>query len=131
MARQILIVEDEIFVAMELEYLLTKNGFDVVGIAPDSSTALTYAGDSVDIAFVDLNLRDGPTGPEIGRTLSKNGTAVIFTTANPALLGDGVEGTLGVLSKPWTEACIKAALDFAMRPYEVPAPRELYVFSNV
>jgi DNA-binding response OmpR family regulator len=130
MAQQILIVEDEIFVAMELEYLLTKQGFDVVGIAPDSSTALSYAEEGVDIAFVDLNLRDGQTGPEIGRTLGKAGTAVIFTTANPALLGDGVEGTLGVLSKPWTEACIKAALEFALRPFEVKAPRELYVFAN-
>ena len=57
-----------------------------------------------DIALVDLNLRDGPSGIGIGKILAQtHGVTVIFMTANPSQLGDGVSGTVGVLPKPATE----------------------------
>ena len=112
----ILIVEDEMLVALEMEAILEDHGCRVLGIAADLEEALVYTGEPIDLAMVDLNLRDGQTGPEIGQRLAtQNNTSVLFVTANPRLLGDGISGTLGVLTKPTDEASLIAAVNFALQ----------------
>lgn len=115
MAR-ILIVEDEMLVAMELEAILEDLGHESAGIAADLKGAMALGeGCNIDLALVDLNLRDGQTGPEIGRRLCDGcGVTVLFVTANPALLGDGIAGTIGVISKPTHVGCVEAAVDYAL-----------------
>ena len=99
MSSKILVVEDEILVAMEFENLLHDLGHQSVGIASDSRRAMELAGDA-EVAFVDLNLVDGATGVELGRALAGRGVTVVYMTANPEQLGRGVAGTIGVISKP-------------------------------
>lgn len=112
---KILIVEDEMLVACEVEAVLEDLGHQVVGIAPDLSTAMTLAEQPIDLALVDLNLRDGLTGPEIGRRLcQQGGVAVLFVTANPRILGDGIAGAIGVLTKPADETAVRAAVDYTL-----------------
>ena len=114
--KRILIVEDEFIVALNLRQIMSNMGFDVIGIAPDAATADRLAQSKPDIALVDLNLRDGPTGPQIGAKLSEeHGTSVLFLTANAAQLGDGIKGTIGVLSKPVDEDSIESVLDFLVK----------------
>lgn len=115
MTKRILIVEDEMLVAIELEAILEDLGHDCAGIAPDVETANEHFSAPLDLALVDLNLRDGLTGPQIGETLSQRGVPVIFITANPAQLGDGIAGTIGVITKPTDESTVKAALDYVFR----------------
>ena len=113
MSCRVLIVEDEILVAIDIEAAIEDAGFEVVGIAADSTTALAKAPDA-EIAFVDLNLRDGLTGIDIGRRLAEEvGVTVIYMTANPTLLGDGISGTIGVLTKPCDHSVMHQALEFA------------------
>jgi len=110
--RRALIVEDEILVALDIEDALNRLGIEVVGIAADSKAALAMA-EGVDFALVDINLRDGQTGPTIGRLLARDfGVSVIFVTANPAVLGEGVEGTMGVVTKPVSSASISATVSY-------------------
>ncbi len=112
----VLIVEDEMLVATDLEASLEELGYRPVGIAPDMSKALELAELRPDVALVDCNLRDGLTGPQIGRLLGcAYGTTVVFLTANPRLLEDGVEGTLGVVSKPCGYDSVARVVDFAVR----------------
>lgn len=116
MTDSILIVEDEMLVALEMENILEERGYEVVGIASDLEGALAYTHRKVDLALVDLNLRDGLTGPEIGRRLANEHRAtVLFVTANPRLLGDGIAGTVGVLTKPTDESSLTSAVAFALR----------------
>lgn len=124
MSHNILIVEDEALVAWNMKDILEHAGFMCVDIAPDLPTAEQYFESAIDLALVDLNLRDGLTGPEIGARLSSKGTRVIFITANPAQIGDGVAGTIGVLTKPTDDATLLAAVNFALRnsPAEPLAP---------
>lgn len=133
MTSSILIVEDEILVALEMECILTDRGYQVVGIAADLEGALAIADRPIDLALVDLNLRDGLTGPEIGKRLANEHNAkVLFVTANPRLLGDGIAGTVGVLTKPTDEASLTAAVAFALarsRGEHVPAPDALRCFN--
>ena len=114
MTPKILIVEDEMLVALELESILSDSGFQPVGIAPDLTTAEEFFGETIDLALVDLNLRDGLTGPQIGKLLSDKGVTVLFLTANPRILGDGIAGTIGVLTKPTDPETVKCAVNYAL-----------------
>ena len=112
MSATALIVEDEIFVALDLERILTDAGYRVAAIAADSDGALEAARDC-QFALVDVNLRDGATGPGLATTLTRDyGLKVIFVTANPAQIGDG-KGALGYIRKPFSESAILAAAALA------------------
>jgi two-component system, response regulator PdtaR len=128
MSANILIVEDEFLIACEMQSILEDNGFACVGIASDLPAAAQYFDERLDLAFVDLNLRDGLTGPEIGKQLSRSGVPVIFITANPALLGSGVAGTIGVLTKPTDEDDLLAAVRYAVNRRDADPPPRLQLF---
>lgn len=113
MSCKVLVVEDEIFVAIEIESVLQELGHVPVGIAADSRRAMELASEA-ELAFVDLNLVDGPTGMDLGRHLAHRGVTVLYMTANPAQLGDGVPGTIGVLPKPVNERELRSAVEFAV-----------------
>ena len=113
MSSKILVVEDEIFIAMAFEDLLYDLGHEPIGIAPDSRRAMALASQA-ELAFVDLNLADGPTGVEVGRALAARGVTVIYMTANPEQLGEGVPGTIGVISKPADNNELRQAVDYAI-----------------
>ncbi|MBY0519652.1 MAG: response regulator [Sphingomonas sp.] len=109
---KVLIVEDEIFAALHLEDAVKEMGYHVVGIAPDMPSAMALAEERPDIAFVDLNLRDGLTGPQIARSLADRfGTKVLILTANPREAGEPFDGLLGVLTKPWVAPDLSRYLD--------------------
>jgi two-component system, response regulator PdtaR len=123
MSARIMIVEDEALVALELEAILEDLGYDPVGIAADSSSALRLIAKQPDLALVDLNLRDGPTGPQVGEALArKHGVKVLFMTANPRMLGDGIAGTVGVLTKPCDAQTVEAAVAYVLRRTVTPPP---------
>ena len=135
MSCKILVVEDEILVAMEFENLLHDLGHQPVGIAADSRRARELAGDA-EVAFVDLNLIDGPTGVELGRALAGRGVTVVYMTANPEQLGQGVAGTIGVIAKPADNAELRQAVDYAIavrRSAETTKrpPRRLKLFGEL
>lgn len=107
-----LIVEDEIFVALDLERILTDAGYKVAAIAADKSAALAAA-PQCSIALVDINLRDGPTGPALAAALASDyGIRVVFVTANPAQIGENPVA-LGYVRKPFTAESILAAAGLA------------------
>lgn len=109
----ILIVEDEILVALDIERVLADAGYHVAAIAADRAEALA-AGDGAAIAFVDLNLRDGPTGPGIAVELARSyGTKVIYVTANPAQIEPRAETAIAYIRKPFTDAAILSAVALA------------------
>lgn len=112
MSKTALIVEDEIFVALDLERILTDAGYHVKAIAADRPGAIEAA-DDCHFALVDVNLRDGATGPALAATLARDyGVKVIFVTANPAQIGIA-PGALGYIRKPFSEAAILAAAAMA------------------
>ena len=114
MTPKILIVEDEILVAMALKSILLDSGCEAVGIASDLTTVEEYLSEPIDLALVDLNLRDGPTGPQIGKLLCDKGVTVLFMTANPRMLGDGIAITIGVLTKPTDPETVRCAVNYAL-----------------
>ncbi|MGZ9202331.1 MAG: response regulator [Caulobacteraceae bacterium] len=124
---RVLIVEDEILVAMDLEQIVEAQGCEVVGIASDSESAFELARCGVDLALVDVNLRDGETGGVIGAKLAQAGVSVVFTTANPKLVHGQVPDAVGVLGKPCSDNAVKATLAFLSGMMASPPP-ELTLF---
>lgn len=115
MSQRILIVEDEVLIALDLAAALEDMGHEVVATTGDSRDALAWARDGIDIALVDLNLRDGPTGPALGEALARDwGATVIYLTANPRQVSACGPGPVGVLSKPYTDLALAQALRFAV-----------------
>lgn len=112
--KKILIVEDEIFVALDMQAMVEDLGFEVVGIAAERAEAQALA--DCDIALVDVNLRDGPTGPEIGRWLARtHDVRVIYTTANPSQVPNESEAGVGVIGKPASTSTLRRVLELVAR----------------
>ena len=133
MNEKVLIVEDELLIALDLEDMVESNGLEVAGIANSMAHALAAA-PYADIALVDVNLLDGATGPAIGRMLAEDyGIAVIFMTANPEAVSQGVRGTLGVVRKPVAPWVVAQTLKYAIsrRLGQLAAvPNDMQVFSS-
>ncbi len=117
----VLIVEDEIFVALDVERVLEDAGFTVVGVAADRSEAMRCV-DGAKLAFVDVNLRDGATGPGIACELSDDHhTQVVYLTANPSQIDPVAGRAIGVLRKPFAEASLIEVANAAAEG-RAPAP---------
>jgi CheY-like chemotaxis protein len=112
MPYRILVVEDQLLIALHIEEAVLALGHEVAGIAANRADALGFE-NLCDIAFVDVQLQDGPTGPDVGRALAASGVTVIFMTANPEALASGVPGTLGVISKPLFDLELISAIQYA------------------
>jgi CheY-like chemotaxis protein len=112
---RILIVEDEILIALELESLLQDEGHEVVGIAASFEDAVALSeSQRPDLAFVDIHLIDGPTGINVGRRLSGSGIAVLFMTANAKRIPEDCAGAKGVIGKPYSERGVRQALAYIL-----------------
>lgn len=117
---RILIVEDELLIALELECLLQDAGHDVVGIAACSAEALDLSAKlAPDLAFVDIHLADGPTGVDVSRHLAnEHDVTVLFMTANAKRIPEDFAGARGVIAKPYTDRGVKEALAYVTAEQE-------------
>ncbi len=131
MSFNVLIVEDQPLVALNLQDTVEELGHNAVGIASNMYQALLLAKD-VDMALVDVNLEDGPTGPIVGRTLVEADVTVLFMTSDPGLLRGGVPGALGVIQKPVPDLELIGAIQYAADRHagrnDIPPPRGLLQF---
>lgn len=120
-------------VALDLQHMLEELGYRVVGIAPDHRSAQACAqAHPIDLALVDINLRDGATGPDIAAELAeKHGVLIIFVTGNIGM-APRVSGALGAMGKPITPKSLAAAIAYASAVRDgsgaVEAPAELQAF---
>ncbi len=109
---RLLLVEDEPFIALDLQLLSASAGHEVVGIADSLATALQLAASQApDAALVDINLRDGFSGVQVSRALTgQSGVRVGFVTGNAEQLPRDFAGAVAVLEKPFTEAGVAELL---------------------
>ncbi len=130
----VLIVEDDVLTAMDVEGVVDAQGHTVVGIAPDSRRAIEMS-HGAELALVDLDLRDGATGKDVGRRLADAGIVVVYMTADPGQLDGGVPGTLGVLPKPVNHNELRQVLSYAVAQHAhddgVAPPLRMQLFGGL
>jgi CheY-like chemotaxis protein len=78
---RVLVVEDDFFLAADIEDALTRAGAEVVGPLPDLRSALAEAGQAeLDLAVLDINLRNEMVYP-VADLLAERGVPFLFATA--------------------------------------------------
>jgi DNA-binding response OmpR family regulator len=108
---RLLLVEDEPFIALDLQILSEAAGHEVVGVADSLEAALTIAGEMrPDAALVDINLRDGFSGVRVSKALSGSDVAVGFVTGNAEQIPKDFAGAVAVLEKPFSDAGVAELL---------------------
>ena len=92
-ARSVLVVEDDRLLASLLSTLLESNGF-IVHVAHDVEQAVsTLRTIDPDVAVLDVNLGDGPSGIQLGQMMAMKypGVGIVFLTQYPDLKAAGID----------------------------------------
>ncbi len=91
LGRTVLLVEDEMMIAWDMEQTLTAAGMRVLGPAASVDSALDLIkGQRPDAAILDLNLRGELVTP-VARRLRELGVPFVLSTAYNHLRGDDAE----------------------------------------
>jgi CheY-like chemotaxis protein len=119
----VLLVEDEMLIALDLERMLRELGHNVVGIARTHTEAVAAAKEHrPGLVLVDIRLADGSSGIDAANEIQAMGRVpMVFVTAYPELLltGQRPEPTF-LLAKPFQvddlRVVVSQALFFEPRP---------------
>ena len=111
--RRILVVEDEPFIAMGLEQLLPRLGYEVVSVASHLRDALTKVeAGGFDLVILDVNLA-GELSYRVADVLLAKGVPFIFCTAY-ADVAFGRYVHVPVLQKPFDKKALSRAIEVAL-----------------
>lgn len=115
---RVLIVEDEPTLAMDLEFMLSNLGYEVVGLAGRIESATRLAHDiACDAAILDLNL-GGESAETVADILVARGIPFIFATGYGDRNLDQRFASVRVVEKPYDQRMIEAALSAVLRKAE-------------
>src|SRR4051812_47084600 len=108
--RRILVVEDEVMIAMLMEDMLTDLGYEVVGPAMrlEDGLALATTAD-LDMAVLDVNL-NGRRSTPIAEVLTSRGVPFVFATGYGSAGVDESHGARHVLKKPFSPDDLDVAI---------------------
>ena len=115
---KVMVIEDEMIIAMDLKGIVQAMGHEVTGVARTHAQSVELAGRKrPDLILADIQLADGSSGIEaVNELLGELGEIpVIFITAFPErlLTGDRPEPAF-LISKPYSEEQVRSAVSQAM-----------------
>ena len=115
---KVMVIEDEMIIAMDLKGIVQAMGHSVTGVARTHSAAIELAGaQRPDLILADIQLADGSSGVDaVNQLLAEMGDIpVIFITAFPErlLTGERPEPAF-LISKPYSEEQVRSAVSQAM-----------------
>lgn len=83
-ARRVLVVEDEVILALDFTEIIEDHGYSVVGPCSRLKHAERVAKEgNIDAALLDVNLGSGKTSEGIARILRERNIPIAFVTAEP------------------------------------------------
>lgn len=117
--RKVLIVEDNLVLAMEIELALIASGYEVIGVAESAAQAFELAReDKPDLAIMDIRLPGDMDGLDTAASLFEHfGTRSIFASAHSVAemrTRAGSAAAAGWLVKPYTMADLVGAVHTAL-----------------
>lgn len=116
---RVLVIEDDLLVAAQIETTLTEAGFDVIGVAPTGEEAIELAAEEPpDLAVVDIRLAGDKDGVDTALELFRShGTRCIFASAHSDHEGRrraAHAAPLGWLQKPYSMASLTQMVSAAV-----------------
>jgi DNA-directed RNA polymerase specialized sigma24 family protein len=126
-ATDVLIIEDETFIAMDLETLVESLGHRTVGVARTHAEAVALAKSKrLGLILADIKLADGSSGLDaVNELIQSFEVPVIFVTAYPErfLTGERPEPAF-LIAKPFQPATVSAVISQALFFERKARPRE-------
>ncbi len=114
---EILIIEDEMVIALHVQAVVAEMGHTVVGIAQSAAEAVAMtAANHPELILADINLGEGPSGIDaVKDILERVNIPVIFVTAYPErlLTGERPEPTY-LITKPFEPSVLVATIAQAL-----------------
>jgi CheY-like chemotaxis protein len=99
-SQRILVVEDDPFIALDLQSILEDAGATVVGLACEVSEAISFIeGSKISAAVLDYRLQVGDTLP-LARMLAERRIPFVFETSDPESVARRYPGAI-ILAKPF------------------------------
>ena len=115
--RLVLVVEDEFLIAMDLELLLLRHGWRVLGPAATVDQALRLLrGATPDVALLDVDLRGKPVAPVAAELRARGVPFVLASAYDGPGLREAVLAGAPAVGKPTDERRLLAALLQAVAP---------------
>ena len=121
LAHPVLIVEDEFFVALDLETTLQRAGFEVVGVASNAADALRLAeAHQPSVVVMDVRIAGVRDGIDAAiEIFERFGIRSVFATAHhdPVTITRAARANAaGWLVKPYSSEALVAAVEAAVKP---------------
>ncbi len=108
--RSVLIVEDEMIVAMLMEDLVRELGVEAVYLCTDAASALAALADrSIDFAILDMQVRDGTT-TAVADALTEKGIPFVFSSGSDVSALPERHADRPMLSKPFLDDDLKLVI---------------------
>jgi DNA-binding response OmpR family regulator len=109
----ILIVADEVLLALTLQVALERAGHQVVGPAYSAGAALQLAeAEQPDLALVDIDLRSEIDGIAVARLLrDRHGTTSLFLTGQLEAARSAGDAAAGLILKPYDLGTVVCAIE--------------------
>lgn len=130
----VLIVEDEMLLAMDMEAMVEDCGHHVVAEAATLQEVEELPQEiALQVAFVDIHLADGSNGLDVTQVIRQRwpDTLIIFVTANVTKIPEHFCGAHGVISKPFSQSGFVSAIRYLADgvfdpPPTTPRPASLF-----
>lgn len=116
---RVLVVEDEVIVAMDFERRLKRLGYTVTGVAHDGNQAIAKAAENgPELILMDINLGAGMNGIETALAIQqKQDLPVIYITANSdadTVRRAAQSGPFGYILKPFEDRELETAIQMGI-----------------
>lgn len=126
-ALQIIIVEDNLSYAVELEMLVEDIGYEVAGRADNSSEALELIFTiAPDLIMMDIDIKGGMSGVEVGEKINHLNIPILYITSfkDEAYYEKALKSNLaGYLVKPISKIELRSAIHLAMKNAALGHPK--------
>jgi DNA-binding response OmpR family regulator len=135
-AKVLLIVEDQVLLAMGLRNELAENGYRILELAIRHQEALGFAREvKPDLALVNINLAAGDDGVALACDLKALGVPVLFISGQQDRARLARDVAIASLCKPYSPADMVNAVDYLFRhergDESRPPPPRLDVFDTI
>lgn len=123
MSARIIIVEDEVIIAAEIESILAAEGYKVVGKSRNGDKALDlFANGNPDLALLDITIKGSLNGIDLAKIIrDKYDFPYVFLTSHSDVQTlNQVKETLpyGYILKPFTKNDLRTAIELALFKYQ-------------
>jgi len=122
---EVLIVEDEMLLAMDIEAMVEDSGHHVLAEAASLRDVEALPENlNPQLAFVDIHLADDSNGLDVCRYIRLHwpDALVVFVTANVSKIPADFSGAHGVIAKPFSHAGVVNAINYLAKGVFDPPP---------